>query len=139
MKQLNDYPVQHQYEVHWGQMDAAQHVNNLVYMRWAESARIIFFDQIFGKNYDFSGGVGPILAWQDCKYIFPMTYPDVALIGVKVAELLEDRFITETVIFSKKHDRIAAFGKQTIMAYDYTHLKKAALPDNWTKALRKYL
>lgn len=135
-KQLTDYPLQYQYLVQWGDMDAAQHINNLVYMKWAESARIKVFEHYFGNTFDFSKGIGPILAWQDCKYIFPMTYPDTAIIGVKIVEVLSDRFIMETAVFSKKHNRIASFGQQTIMAYDYGALKKVALPEVWEEGLR---
>ncbi|MEO1261286.1 MAG: acyl-CoA thioesterase [Bacteroidota bacterium] len=139
MKKLADYPIQQKYQVHWGDMDAAQHVNNLVYLKWSESVRIYFFDQLFGGAYDFNEGIGPILAWQDCKYIFPITFPDNAIVGVKTVEILPDRFIIETATFSEKNNRIAAFGQQTIMAYHYGKLKKAELPSSWQVELKKYL
>ena len=40
-----DYKFRTKYFVHWGDMDAAQHVNNLAYLRWAESARIELFEK----------------------------------------------------------------------------------------------
>ncbi|MEM6698138.1 MAG: thioesterase family protein, partial [Bacteroidota bacterium] len=68
---LNDYKITAEYPVHWGDMDAAKHVNNLVYLRWTESGRLLYFQAM---NMDTSfHEVGPILGWQDCKYIFPMT------------------------------------------------------------------
>ena len=139
MKKIADYPIQQEYLVHWGDMDAAQHVNNLIYLKWSESARIYFFDQLFGAEYDFKKGIGPILAWQDCKYIFPITFPDKAIVGIKTAEILADRFFIETAIFSERKNRIAAYGQQSIMAYDYEHLRKADLPLAWQAALKKYL
>ena len=132
---IKNYPHHFNYPVHWGDMDAAQHVNNLVYLRWAESARLDFFELMFEQKYDFSNGIGPILAWQDCKYIFPITHPDHIVVGVRLLEVLEDRFTLEAGIFSQRHDRIAAISKQTIMAYDYGTLKKAPLPEAWTAAM----
>lgn len=38
--QLTDYPVIHQQVVAWGDMDALGHVNNVMYYRYIESARI---------------------------------------------------------------------------------------------------
>ena len=136
-KHLTDYPLQYKFPVQWGDMDSAQHVNNLIYMRWAESARIMAFEHYFGNDFNFLKGVGPILSWQDCKYIFPMTYPDTAIIGVKINEILADRFIMETAAFSEKHHRIASIGKQTIMAYDYGSLKKVELPEAWVEGMRE--
>ncbi len=139
MNSISDYPTHHKYIVHWGDIDAAQHVNNLVYLRWSESARCSFFDEMFGKNYSFSNGIGPILAEQDAKYIFPMTLPDYALVEIKPTKILEDRFVLETRIFSEKHERLACISNQTIKAYDYDDLKKAELPQDWVTALKAYL
>lgn len=122
--------------VQWGEMDAANHINNLVYLRWAESARIDCFEKI-GMQTSFQSGIAPILAWQDCKYIFPMSYPDTAIVGTRIIEVLEDRFIMECSVFSEKYQRLAAISKQTIMAYNYTTLKKASLPQEWVLGLSK--
>ena len=69
--------------VQWGDMDAAQHVNNRVYLRWIESARIAMFLKVNGETIAFKRIV-PILAWQDCKYIFPVTYPDQVVIALDI-------------------------------------------------------
>jgi acyl-ACP thioesterase len=36
-------PCYFDFEVQWGEMDALQHVNNVVYVRWGETARIDYF------------------------------------------------------------------------------------------------
>ena len=43
---LDSYKIKERYPVHWGDMDAAKHVNNLIYLRWAESARIAFVKEM---------------------------------------------------------------------------------------------
>ena len=131
---LDQFKVKIEIPVQWGSMDAARHVNNLVYMRWGESSRIRYFEEI-GADTSFTGDCSPILAWQDCKYIFPMTFPDTAIIGVKTLEIQADRFMMQSAVFSKKHQRIAALSHQTIVAYDYVGLKKTDLPDNWVKKI----
>lgn len=117
----------------WGNMDAAQHVNNTVYLRWIESARIEMFQKMSGGSLDFKKIV-PILAWQDCKYIFPVTYPDQVVITIDVIELLEDRVTCEGKIYSKKHSRIVAISKSILMAYDTRELKKKSFPEVWRKS-----
>ena len=32
--------------VHWGDMDAMQHVNNIIYLKWVESTRLLLFEQL---------------------------------------------------------------------------------------------
>ncbi len=135
--QLSDYLFQSSYKVLWGQMDAARHVNNLVYLKWAEAARIEYFEKMnMATGFTGEGGqTGPILGWQECKYIFPMTSPDVAIVGIKTTEILKDRFILESSIFSEKHGRIAAVSRQSVIPYDYKNLRKTALPESWKKAI----
>ncbi|MEO0734492.1 MAG: acyl-CoA thioesterase, partial [Bacteroidota bacterium] len=133
---LSDFKIQDRFPVHWGDMDSARHVNNLVYLRWAETVRVAYFEAM-GMNVDFSGdAAGPILAWQDCKYIFPMTFPDVALVGARVTEIAEDRFTLETGIFSERQERIAAITKQVIVPYNYAKLTKVPLPVTWVEGIK---
>ncbi|MEM6319695.1 MAG: thioesterase family protein [Bacteroidota bacterium] len=133
---LSTYAVIREYPVQWGEMDAANHVNNLIYLRWSESGRIAFFEHL-GWPFSFGKGIGPILGWQDCKYIFPITYPDTAIVGTKVVEILTDRFVIESAIFTKKHQRIAAISKQQIIPYDYTNLRKVPIPEDWLIAIQQ--
>ena len=134
-EQLAKYKVVLEFPVQWGEMDAANHVNNLIYLRWSESARIHYFKKI-GMAFDFSGEKGPILGWQDCKYISPLAYPDTVIVGTRTIEILEDRFFMECAIFSKQHRRIAAISKQSIIPYSYAELKKIKMPEDWLNAIR---
>ena len=129
-KLLKEFPSVIDLPVQWGEMDAAKHVNNSVYIRWGESARIAYFDKMNLDN-SFTEQIGPILGWQDCKYIFPVTYPDTISIGVKTVEIKADRFFVECHMFSHNHQRIVAINKNSIIAYDYHNLKKAELPEEW--------
>lgn len=133
---LSDFNVTAKFPTHWGDEDSARHVNNLVYLRWAETVRVIYFETM-GMDASFANDApGPILAWQDCKYIFPMTHPDVAIVGVRCVEVLEDRFVLETGIFSEQHDRIAAITRQSIVPYNYAKLAKVPLPAHWREGIR---
>ena len=123
--------------VQWGDMDAAQHVNNTVYLRWIESARIEMFQKMNGGTFEFKKIV-PILAWQDCKYIFPVTYPDRVVIALDIIELLQDRALCEGKIYSKTHERIVAISKTLLVAYNMKELKKHPFPQAWRKSFTDF-
>lgn len=129
-EQLKKYPVVTRISVAWGDMDAAAHVNNTVYLKWGETARIAYFEAA-GIDISFQSAAGPILAWQDCKYIYPMTFPDTAIAGIRCTEIREDRLFFEVAIFTEKHQRIAAINKFCIVPYDFRKLVKVAIPPNW--------
>lgn len=64
-------------------MDAFGHVNNVMYYRYIENARIAYFDQlnVFGQD------VLTVVASSQCKYLKPAFYPDVLHIGARVEEI----------------------------------------------------
>ena len=135
-KELENYKVITNIPVQWADMDAARHVYNLMYMRWAEAGRLLYFEKM-KMDTSFSGHQGPILGWQDCKYIYPMTYPDTAIVGARLLEIRKDRLVIECAVFSQKHKRITALSRQEIIPYDYIDLKKIPLPNTWLEAIKK--
>ena len=134
---ISQAPVYMEVPVLWGDMDSAQHVNNLIYLKWSETSRISLFDEIDQITFDGKNGV--ILGWQDIKYIYPITFPDTAVITAAVVDILEDRFFIESKIYSVRHQRIAAVTKQSILPYDYEKLQKAPLTKKWQENLRRLM
>ena len=127
---LEKFPFTTAINVQWGEMDAARHVNNTVYLRWAETARIQCFQQLSLTTPE-SARQGIILGWQDCKYIFPVTYPDTVRIGIQVTEIGSDRFMLQCQIYSSRHQRLAAITNHRLVAYNYETLQKVDLSAQW--------
>ncbi|NIV93010.1 acyl-CoA thioesterase [candidate division KSB1 bacterium] len=126
---LRDYPVVIEIPVAWGEMDAFQHVNNIVYFRYFESARIAYFEKIQYTDYMQETGLGPILASTQCKFKLPLSYPDRVSVGARVPHTQEDRFVMEYCIVSHKTEKIAAEGQGLVVSYDYRKSKKVPLPE----------
>jgi len=59
--------------IRWGDMDAMGHVNNTVYFRYIEHARIGWFEQA-GAMPDPTGK-GPVIVNAHCSFIKQLTYP----------------------------------------------------------------
>ena len=117
--------------VHWGDMDAALHVNNTVYHKWVESVRIALFERLLGESPKFHT-IGPILAWQDCKFIFPVTFPDTVIATYDVTELGQQHLLCKARLYSKQHQRIVAIAHSKLVPYNYKKLHKVDVPESWT-------
>ncbi len=124
-------------EVQWGDMDAASHVNNVTYLRWFESARIKYFMDLGINLISPENEVDFILGWQECKYIFPVTFPDTVHIGISITEIREDRVLMEAHMFSQKYERLIAIARGHMVTYDYKQLKKVNLPDYLAEEIRQ--
>lgn len=127
-ERLHDYPVTIQIPVAWGEMDAFQHVNNVVYFRYFESARIAYFDAIEVMKVMENTGVGPILAETRCRYRIPLTFPDTVMVGARVSSLAPKGFMMRYAVVSRRHGQLAAEGDGRIVTIDYARGGKVPLP-----------
>jgi acyl-CoA thioester hydrolase len=126
---LAEYPVAIATPVAWGDMDYFRHLNNIVFFRFFESARIAYLERIGFRSELDGSGIGPILAATHCRFRRPITYPDVVLVGARTVEVSEDRFVMEYRMVSEAQRAVAAEGGGTLVAYDYGTGSKSMLPD----------
>jgi acyl-CoA thioester hydrolase len=132
---LAGYAVVVEAHVAWGEMDVYAHVNNAVYFRWFESARMAYLEAIDFRGDKAHGGIGPILHSTHCRFRRPLFYPDTVRVGGRATALDGDRFTMEYAVVSTRSGEVAATGGGLIVAYDYPKLAKAALPDAVRRAI----
>lgn len=126
---LRQFPIVVTTLVAWGDMDANRHVNNVVYFRYIEHARLRYFDALGFLQMQQETGIGPILSWTDCRFRRPLAYPDDVSIGARITDIEADRFVMHTVIVSHAQKQLAAEGQQRVVVFDYHNNQKAPLPD----------
>ncbi|KJY73812.1 acyl-CoA thioesterase [Vibrio nigripulchritudo] len=127
---LKEFPTVTEIQVAWGEMDALQHVNNVVYFRYFETARLDYFKKI-GLLVDIQQSqIGPVLSETQCRYKLPVTFPDTLWIGSRVIDIQDDRFTKEYHAFSEKWGKIATIGKATCVMFDFKNNTKTRIPDN---------
>ncbi len=134
---LKHYSVTIETPVAWGEMDAFQHVNNIVYFRYFESARIAYLEKIGYLEFMEKTGFGPILASTKSKFKIPLAYPDKVTICGKASSIDSDRFIMDYGVISHKHQKIAAEGEGLIVSYDYKAAKKVPIPEEIKERILK--
>ena len=129
MKQLEkEYPVVLGQDVIWGDMDAFGHINNTVYFRYFEDARIAYFDRIGVHEQKKQFDTGPILARTHCNFRLPLDYPDRVHIAARSNILSPKKFNMEYAVFSEKHGSITADGEGLMVYYDYANGKSCEIP-----------
>ncbi|GAB3517174.1 acyl-CoA thioesterase [Photobacterium alginatilyticum] len=132
---LKGYPVITEIPVAWGEMDALNHVNNVVYFRYLETARIEYFREVALMEEIQHTGIGPVLGETSCRYKLPVTYPDTLYVGSRVSELKEDRFTMEYEIVSKKLGAVTTSGTAKVVMFNFKTNKKAILSPSLVEAI----
>jgi acyl-CoA thioester hydrolase len=134
---LAHFPVTVRAIVHWGEMDAYGHLNNTVFFRYFETARMAYLERCgFLRSYD-EDRIGAILHSTDCRFKAPVFYPDDVLVGARVLDLGPDRFTMGYRVVSVAQNRTAAEGTGVIVAYDYRTARKTGLPESVREGIRE--
>jgi acyl-CoA thioester hydrolase len=126
---LAGFPVVVEQAVVWGEMDAYRHVNNTVYFRYFENARLEYFRRLGWPEFEEATGVGPILAATRARFRRPLTYPDTVSIAARVATLAEDRFTIEHRVVSHRLGEVTTEGEGTIVTFHYGRGEKVPVPE----------
>ena len=112
----------------WGDMDAMGHVNNTVYFRFMEQARIGWFDRLVPEGEAWRT-TGIVIANASCNYKRAMTYPGTVEVrlfvdppgGASVLTSYELRVDDDPVPY--------ADGVATVVFVDMATQKSRRIPD----------
>ncbi|MEO8199570.1 MAG: thioesterase family protein [Gemmatimonadota bacterium] len=126
---LTQFPVVLELPVQWGEMDAYGHVNNAMFFRYFESARMIYLERAGFVESHAESEIGAILHSTSCRFRIPLHYPDRIQIGARARDIKEDRFSMEYVVVSLSLGAIVAEGSGVIVSFDYAAGRKAPLPE----------
>jgi acyl-CoA thioester hydrolase len=126
---LEGFPVVIELPVVWGEMDSYGHVNNVVYFRYLESARVAYLRRLDWLRLQRETAVGPILGSISCRFRKALVYPDTIDVGARVTSIGADRFTMDHRIVSRTLGIVAAEGQGTVVAFDYHKQAKAPLPE----------
>jgi acyl-CoA thioester hydrolase len=134
---LAGYPVVIALPVQWGDQDAFEHVNNVVYFRWFESARIAYFRRIGLMDKWDARQLGPILAASSCDYRRSIVFPDSVRVGIRATRIGRSSIGLEHRIVSEEQKVLAAEGISTVVFYDYGAGRSHPVPDEVRRAIER--
>jgi acyl-CoA thioester hydrolase len=123
------WPVVVEQTVAWGDMDAFGHVNNTVYFRYFENARLALLQRVPDLNLAAPVGVGPILGRVEARFRKAVTFPDTLLNAVRVTDISTDRFTLAHLLVSTRQSVVMTEGQGVIVLLDYRTGHKALLTD----------
>ncbi len=135
---LVEFPAVVRLPVQWGEMDAYGHVNNTVFFRYFETARIEFLQQCGFLAAFHEEKIGAILHSTQCRFRRALFYPDTVEVGGRATEIEADRFLMEYRVVSLGQDETVADGTGLVVAFDYARRQKAMLPANVRLWLEKH-
>lgn len=132
---LGRYPVSVDIPVAWGEMDAFQHVNNVAYARWIETARVAYFTRIGLMCPLRADGVGPIVARLAIDYGRALFYPDTVRVDATVRAIGRTSLTMGYRVWSKGQRAEVATAEDVMVMLDYRSNRKAPVDDGIRAAI----
>ncbi|MDD2955441.1 MAG: thioesterase family protein [Oscillospiraceae bacterium] len=121
-------------DIDWGEIDYMGHVNNLSILRYVQTARVHYCEQVGMMPYQANDGTGPILASIECQYAAPLFYPGKVTVQTAVERIGGTSIIMRHRLFSGD-ESLAAEARDILVYFDYDKGEKKAVP----QALREKL
>ena len=130
----------HRHAIYWGDQDSMGHVNNVMYVRYAESGRVNWTRK-YGTHFDTANkqkwndllsnrGHGLILKSIKVDFKFPMTWPDKISVYHKLRSRpteATESMLLDVMILSEQRQRPAARALENVVVYHYPTAKKSPL------------
>jgi acyl-CoA thioester hydrolase len=134
---LAGFPVVVAAPVHWGDQDSFGHVNNTVYLRWCETARVEYLSRIGLMVASPAEGVAPIVASVACDYRRPVTYPDTIHVGTRVTRVGTSSLRMEHCVVSERLNAVVAEAHSTVVMLDYQQNRSVPVPEDARHAIER--
>ncbi len=133
---IDKFKHSYQIKVQWGDMDALHHVNNTVYFKYVETARIeMFGDWLFEMR---ETKLGPILAFTDCQFLKAIVYPDTITVWTRIKEIKNTSISMEHEIISENLG-ICAKINAVLVNFDFENNCKKNFTDSIRKRLEAFM
>lgn len=129
-----DYRWFHEITTRWMDNDVFQHVNNVVYFSWFDTA-VTYWEMTTGVVNLLEGPVHCVVAEVQCRYHSSVSWPDRVSVGVRVARIGGSSVRYELGVFRNEEDLAAAEGHFIHVFVERGKQKPAPIPDESRRIL----
>jgi acyl-CoA thioester hydrolase len=104
-----DYRYFHPITTRWMDNDALQHVNNVVYLSYFDTA-LTYFEMSKGVADLVNGAVRVVMAEVSCRYHRSVAFPDRLTVGLRAAHIGRSSFRYDLAVFREDEEEASAEG-----------------------------
>lgn len=124
-----DFVHFHAMPTRWGDADAFGHINNVLYARYFETARVDYFAELLDLQFVNNSPRGLILADLKLAYIQQLNHPAEMEIGSRISRMGNTSLDMDAALFIKGSDQPVATCRGVMVWFDYTANKAQPIPE----------
>ncbi|MDX1654496.1 MAG: thioesterase family protein [Candidatus Competibacteraceae bacterium] len=123
--------------VRWGDMDAFGHVNNVQFLRYLESARVAYCEEVLGGALG-AQGEGIILVDIQCSFRQQLHYPVTLEVASRISRIGNSSLEILAAIFRKGQEEPVSASRGVMVWFDFEAQKGVQVPGWVRKAIYDY-
>jgi acyl-CoA thioester hydrolase len=126
----------HTERVRFGDLDAMRHLNNVVFLRYFETARIGYIRGLMpahDPSHPERDRFGLIFAECHINYRSPVYFDEEVAVECSIGEVRRSAF--QVTFTMRVGERVAAEGYGWLVGFDYAAEKSSPLPDSFREVL----
>lgn len=127
-------PITLALRIDWSEMDLFGHVNNVSFMKYVQSGRVHFWENIGLTTLYETTKRGPMLAATSCNFIKPLHYPGQISIETRVEFIKTTSFGLHHQILNEEN-QVAAEAHDVLVMFDFNTNQKIEIPPELRKTL----
>ena len=122
------YPVRVEQEVAWGEQDKLGHVNNTIYFRYMEQARVEWLETV---GYQCNPKQeAPVIVHADCSFLLPLNYPGTVEVRLFAGQAGRSSLPTFYELRLQGDEKLHAEGSAKIVWINPASGKSVSLPES---------
>ncbi len=115
--------------VAWGESDIFGHTNNVHFIRYLESARVAYCDEVMQHPLLVGMEAGWLLADMQCSYLQQVHYPATLEVCSRVGKIGRSSATLIAEIYRKGEDEPVIKSVGVMVWFDFIQQKSAPVPD----------
>jgi len=122
----------------WGDADALGHINNVMFLRYIESGRLDYFEQLCGMKLEPGIKQGFVLADLRVSFLHQVHHPSELVVATRVSRLGNSSFDVDASIFIDEQSDSVFISKAVCVWFDFEKHASLSILDESRDAITKF-
>jgi len=123
-----NYKTKLQLRIDWADLDLFGHVNNVIFFKYIQAARVDYCESIGLTSLTNSEGNSFMVASSQCQFKKPLLYPGEVIVYVRIGWIKNTSFQLTYQLFDSQ-GMLVAEGTDVLVAYNHHQKQKIMITD----------
>ena len=125
---MTAYTTSMRLRIDWSEVDSFGHINNLAIMKYIQTARVGYLEEIGMMPLQEDTGIGPVMASTSCQFKKQLYYPGKVVVCSTVGPIKNTSFQMRHAVFNDA-DELIAEAHDVIVMFNFSRKAKHPVPE----------